>query len=80
MRGFKSDSAARQHWGVAYDAIPKSAFALIAFHLANLAADEPDSFESISARLVEEADALSANGIMPEQHALTIRKVLGGAA
>lgn len=75
-RGFKSDTAARQHWGAAYDAIPKSAFALVAFHLANLAADEPDLFESICARFVEEAEALTHNAILPGAHAKTIRKAL----
>ena len=78
-RGFKNDSAAIAHWGNAYGAIPKSAFALIAYHLANLAAEQPDTFESVCARVVEEADALALNGIMPAAHAETIRKALGGA-
>lgn len=79
-RGFKSDRAARETWGAAYDAIPKSAFALVAFHLANLAAEEPDLFESICARFAEEADALALNEIMPDAHAKAIRKAFGGAA
>lgn len=75
-RGLKSDAAALEHWGAAYAAIPKSAFALVAFHLASLAAENPGMFESIAARFSEEADALALSGIMPSAHAETVRKAL----
>ena len=71
-RGFKSDRAAQEAFGPIYDAVPKSAFALIAFHLANLCAEQPDDFASIMARIQEEADALAANDIMPARHAKLI--------
>ena len=41
---FKQDRAARTAWGqAAYAAIPKSVFALAAWHLANVASDAADS-------------------------------------
>lgn len=76
MRGIKSDTAAREALGTVYDAVPKSAFALIAYHLANLCADDPDQHDSILARIQVEADALAANGIMPERHADTLRAAI----
>lgn len=79
MAGIKQDGEARRHWGGAYDAIPKSAFALVSYHLAMLAAED-GSLEALNRRFVEEAEALAANGIMPAAHADTIRKFLGGAA
>jgi hypothetical protein len=39
-RGSKNDDAAREAWGAAYDKIPKSVFALAAWHLASLAAGD----------------------------------------
>lgn len=78
-RGFKADSAARAALGGVYDSVPKSAFALIAYHLANLCADEPDVYGSVLTRLIEEADALALNGIMPEQHAKTLRAAIAKA-
>lgn len=79
MSGLKSDRAAREQWGSAYDAIPKSAFALIAFHLANNCADEPDTFSGILARFLEEADCLALNGMMPEARAKAIRAAIAKA-
>lgn len=78
-RGFKADTAARHTLGAVYDAVPKSAFALISYHLANLCSEEPDTLTGILARLQEEADALVLNGIMPEQHAKTLRAAIARA-
>lgn len=78
-RGIKSDSAARQAWGSVYDAIPKSAFALVAFHLSNLCAEQPDDAASIMARFLEEVDALALNGIMLEAHAKAARATISKA-
>lgn len=71
-RGFKSDRAAQEAFGSIYDAVPKSAFALIAYHLADLCAEHPGDFASIMARIQDEADALAANEIMPARHAKVI--------
>lgn len=78
-RGIKADVSARQAFGDTYDAIPKSAFALMAYHLANLCCDDPDTQSSILARLQEEADALVANSIMPERHAEALRSAIAKA-
>ena len=78
-RGFKADGAAHEALGDIYGAVPKSAFALIAYHLANLCADDPDQHNSILARLQVEADALVANGIMPERHADQLRTAIARA-
>lgn len=78
-RGIKADTSARQELGEIYDAVPKSAFALMAYHLANLCCDDPDTQPGIFARLQEEADALVANGIMPERHAEALRAAIAKA-
>ena len=54
----KQDAAARQAWGDAYDAIPKSVFALLAWHLANVASDAADEPGAAERRAVEELEAL----------------------
>jgi hypothetical protein len=58
-----NDATAHALWGDAYDAIPKSVFAAIAWHLANLASgccDEPGMAEK---RFLEEWDALLSHGL-----------------
>lgn len=40
MRGFKNDKEAIKLWGAAYSAVPKSAFAVVCWHLADLASDD----------------------------------------
>lgn len=74
----KADRAAIAALGSVYEAVPKSAFALIAYHLARLCAGE-DEHDGALARLIEEADALAANGIMPERHAKALRVAIAKA-
>lgn len=76
----KADSEAHRTIGAAYAAIPKSAWALVAYHLANLCAEEPDSFDSIMARILEEAVALEANDILPTHQLKVVRKAIAKAA
>lgn len=76
MRGLKSDYSAREVFGLSYDAIPKSAFALMAFHLASLCGEDEDEGVAAFNRLIEEAEALGYNGIMPEKHVQAVRKAL----
>lgn len=65
-----SDQHARQHWGGAtYDRIPKSVFATVAWHLANLASGECDTPGAAELRFVEELRALALNGIIPAKQA-----------
>lgn len=46
-KGFKDDLAARRAWGSAYDAIPKSVFALLTFHLGLAAAGDGEVWDRI---------------------------------
>lgn len=65
---FKQDGAARRAWGDAYDAVPKSVFALACWHLANVASGTADAPGAAEARMIEELDALR-HGHMPEAQA-----------
>jgi hypothetical protein len=68
-RGLKLDAHAAGHWGRAYDDIPKSVFATVAWHLANVASDSCDTPGAAEARFREELAALSLSGILPETQA-----------
>ena len=61
----KNDAAARAHWGAVYEAIPKSVFAVAAWHLANVASGTADEDGAAEARFEEEIAALVEAGIMP---------------
>src|SRR5690606_3637901 len=61
----KNDGHARAAWGSAYDAIPKSVFALAAWHLANVASDSADSDGAAERRFVEEVAALRDGQHLP---------------
>lgn len=65
-RGFKSDAHARRLFGDAYDAIPKSVFATMAYYLASVCSGSPDDRASVDARLLQELEALSGQ-IIPER-------------
>lgn len=64
----KQDEHARELWGDAYNAIPKSVFATMAWFLAGAASDNCDDPESIVARVLEELDALRGQ-VLPERQA-----------
>jgi hypothetical protein len=66
---FKQDRSARLAWGDAYDAIPKSVFALSAWHLANVASDSADASGAAERRMVEELVALRDGGHLPTEQA-----------
>lgn len=72
VSGFKHDSHAREIWGDAYDAIPKSVFATLAHFLAARCADDR---EQIDALILAELDALSGQ-IMPERQARAAIKAI----
>lgn len=55
---FKNDAAARSAWGKAYDEVPKSVFALVAWHLCNLHTDDMESVETAEARAIQEIEML----------------------
>ena len=59
----KNDGVARSHWGEAYDEIPKSVFAAIAWHLANLASGECDTPGAAEARFLAEWQAVETLGV-----------------
>lgn len=67
----KNDDHARAYWGGAYDAIPKSVFASLCWHLANLASGEADAPLAAEGRTVEEIRALAAVAILPAAQART---------
>jgi hypothetical protein len=74
----KNDVIAREHWGSdLYDRIPKSVFAVVAWHLANIASDSPDFPEAAMSRFVEEVEALEANGLIPEGQARAVIRAFG---
>ena len=54
----KRDEHARRAWGDAYDAIPKSVFALAAWHLANGSSESADADGAAEQRFIEELEAL----------------------
>lgn len=63
----KHDTSAREHWGSdVYDRIPKSVFAVVAWHLANIASSNPDSPGAAESRLIDEVQALADQGLIPE--------------
>lgn len=63
-------------WGEAFDAIPKSVWAVVAWHLANVASGEADADGAALARFREELDALIAAGIIPEAQGKRALKAL----
>ncbi len=67
----KNDQHAREHWGLAYDQIPKSVFATLAWHLANVASGCGDSPGAAETRAIEELRALSRATILPDNQALS---------
>lgn len=68
VAGFKHDASAREHWGSdLYDRIPKSVFAVAAWHLANIASEQPDGLAAAEARFRQEIEALTASGLIPER-------------
>lgn len=73
-RGFKNDTEARYLWGAAYDAIPKSAFAVVAWHLANLCGDGEAG--GAVERFAEELHALGLNDIIDAKQVARIAKTL----
>ena len=73
----KHDYKARQTWGKLYDSLPKSTWAILAYHLAWVTAgDEPDNDGAVEARLAEEVLALVGAGWLDARHARTIEKHL----
>ena len=64
----KNDVHAREHWKDVYDAIPKSVFATVAWHLANLASGEADAPAAAERMFLEEVQALGQADILPSQH------------
>jgi hypothetical protein len=60
----KNDHAARALWGRAYDELPKSVFAVVAWYLADCASDEGVGHGGEVRRFIEELDAMKSNGIL----------------
>ena len=73
----KSDSHAKEIWGGdVYAAIPKSVFASVAWHLANLASGEADNPGAAEKMFLNELAALGRCGIIPtQQMALVINSI-----
>lgn len=63
----KNDQQAREHWGSAFDAIPKSVFAVAAWHLANVSSGTCDAPGAAEKRFLEELEALNASGILEDR-------------
>lgn len=73
---FKQDAAARRAWGEAFDSIPKSVFALAAWHLANVCSDCADAPGAAEARMIDELIALRDGGHLPAAQANRAIKAL----
>lgn len=67
MGAVKLEEHAREHWGPVFDAIPKSVFATVAWHLANIASDNLDQDGAAETRFLEELQALGQNNIIPSE-------------
>lgn len=72
----KNDAHGHAHWGNAYDSIPKSVFATVAWHLANVASGECDNPGAAELRFAEELRALAINGIIPVSQAASAAKAI----
>lgn len=66
---FKQDASARRAWGDAYAAIPKSVFAIAAWHLANVCSEAADMSGAAEARMIEGLRALRDGGHLPRVQA-----------
>ena len=77
MRCGNDDSIARDLWGQAYDAIPKSVFAVVAWYLADCASDEGVGNGGELRRFIEELEAMGSNGILDERQ---VKKALRSVA
>lgn len=74
--GLKNDRGARIAWGDAYDDIPKSVFALAAWHLANVASESCDAPGFAELRMIEELTALrDGNHLVREQADRAIKAI-----
>ena len=58
------DEPARALWGEAYERIPKSVFAVVAYYLCDCASDEGVGQGGELRRFVEELEAMESNGIL----------------
>lgn len=72
----KNDAAARRAWGRAYGDIPKSVFALVAWHLANMASDRAGEPGAAELMVVSEIKALAEGGHMDKKQALAAAKAI----
>lgn len=76
-RGSKNDQHATETWGYdVYSAIPKSVWATVAWHLANVASGEADAPGAAERRLLDEISALAENGIIPAAQAERAKRAL----
>lgn len=74
MTANKNDTAARALWGAAYGDIPKSVFAVAAWHLANLASETADAEGAAEGRFLEEIETLGRGGHLPAAQAARAAK------
>lgn len=72
------DGVAREIWGSAYDAIPKSVFAVVAWYLADCASDEGVGNDGELRRFAEELEAMHSNGILGERQVKRAQRALAG--
>jgi len=66
----KNDLAAREHWGAAYDAVPKSVYAVLAWRLA----DRLGEGEAV-AICIEELEALGGQIIDARQASRAVKSI-----
>lgn len=75
----KNDTHAREYWGACYDEIPKSVFATVAWHLANLCSGSCDADGAAEARAIKEIRILNLSRIIPERQANQAAKAIAKA-
>lgn len=71
-----SDRAAVELWGDAFSAIPKSAFAVAAWYLADICSGAGAGNGEAYARFDEEIAALVSNGIIDKAQGARVRKAI----
>ena len=73
---FKQDAAAKRAWGAAYDTIPKSVFALVAWHLANVHSGNADNPGAAEIAFAEELKVLADGGHLPKRQAIAALRAI----
>ena len=76
---FKHDQRAAEIWGIAYATIPKSVFAMAAWHLSDCCSEEGVGQGYAEKRFAEEVAALRDNGLISTAQAKRVLAAISKA-